>query len=257
MAEVVIQAQSTLFDRRGNTYQYKRYRMTPALENLLGAALIDSRLPANLAAAEQQALLALLQQNSEIIPGGLTLFDIQDLDPTLFPGAATLQAIYEKDPFSDEYEDETEALYSRSFAVARSAAQTGPVNIRGGTARQGFELAELGTLQSINRFREVWQNQLAMAQLVLQASQIANAAEAERRNSQLRAQQQQAATEQGRTLQTLGAAEQVFRNRENAVRTAAAGVEFFGIPEMETAEVIQGQGFQGGVTTGFGMTTWR
>jgi len=257
MADVVIQAQSTLFNRQGITRQSKGYLLPAPLAPYIAASFLHSYVPDSLRDAAQIALQLLLAQNSQIIPGGLTLFDIQDIDPTLFPGASALESIYQQDPFSSDYETETNSLYERAYSVARAAAQSGPTNIRGGTARQALELAELGVQMSNSRFREIWQNQLAMCQVVIQATQVANASEEARRNSQLKAQQQQAATEQGRVVQTLGAAEQITRDREQHLRALAASAEFLGLPNMATEETLQGEGFQGGVTTGFGMSYWR
>ena len=91
-------------------------------------------------------------------------------------GLDELATIYGLGPLDTTFEDSTNALYTRSYAVARAAAQSGPVNVRGGTARTGFELAELDTQFSINRYKEVWQNQVAWAGVVLSAIERANTA---------------------------------------------------------------------------------
>jgi len=258
MADVVIQAQSTLFNRQGLTTQTKFYQGSPTLAALMGNVALNTQIGLGLISAEQVALLQVLAQNSQVIPGGLTLFNIQnDSDPKLFTGASELQSLYELDPFSTDYETKTTDLYTRSYAIARAAAQSGPTNVRGGTARMGFELAELDTKMSINRFREVWQNQLAVAQVVVEAVRTANIAESERRNALLKAQQQQAATEQGRAVQTLQAAEQLNNDIATQVRALALCGEFLTTPQMVTSEALQGEGFQAGATTAFGMSTWR
>lgn len=258
MADVVIQAQSTNFARQGETWQWKGYTLPSSLAAYIQYLYSYTAMASSLFSTELAALYGLMIQNSQIIPGGLTLYDIQNLDPTLFTGAADLQAIYQQDPFSTEYETSTQALYDRAYLTARNAAQSGPSNIRGGTARMGFELAELDSLQSNNRFREIWQNQLAMAEIVVKAIQVANAVESEIRNEQLKAQQLQAATEQGRVTQTLAAAEQLGRDKELHLRSLAAGGEFLSLPYMKTSEALQGEGpGQGSITTSFGMTAWR
>lgn len=258
MADVVVQAQSTQFQRQGTTLQTKNYNLsTGNLLSYMISAFQNAVVAGTLSSVEQAMLQQLLGQDSEIIPGGLTLFDIQSINPDLFLGSADLQQIYQKDPFSTEYETNTADLYNRIYAIARSVAQSGPTNVRGGTARQGFELADLDTQQSINRFREIWQNQLAMAGLVIHAAQVAASMSTARYDLQLKAQQQQAATEQGRVMQTLSAAEQLTRERESFIRACALGGEFTSLPTMTTQENLEGQGFQAGVNTAFGMTSWR
>ncbi len=258
MADVVIQAQSTNFNRQGTTQQFKAYNLPVAVASYLQYLYTNSSVSGTVTAAEQSALYALLLQNSEVIPGGLTLYNIQALSPTVFDGSAELLAIIQQDPFSTTYETSTQAVYDRAYLTARNAAQSGPTNIRGGTARQAFELAELDTLQSINRFREIWQNQLAVANLVERAVQLFNAVAAETRNEQLKAQQLQAATEQGRVVQTLSAAEMVAKDKDLHLRALAGSAEFLGVPQMLTQEALQGEGVgQGATLTSFGMTAWR
>lgn len=258
MSDVIIQAQSTLFNRAGLTQQYKGLFSAPTtLIPSVVALYSNNVIGSQISLAEQAALYALLTQNSEIIPGGLTLYNIQALNASLFPAAENLQALYRLDPFDTTYETSTQALYDRAYATARAAAQSGPTNVRGGTARQGFELAELDTQFSINRFREVWENQVKIAQVVIAAASLANQAESQRRGDQLRAQQQQAATEQGRVMQTLSAAECLERDKEASARSLALAGEIAGGTQMTTIETLAGQGFQSGVNTSFGMSNWR
>lgn len=254
--DVIIQAQSTTFERQGLTTQEKGYFLPNQLIGALTTEYVAAPAGANLT-AEQTALFNLLTQDSEIIPGGLTLFNIQSLIDSLFTAQPNLQELWSLDPFANTYETNTADLYNRQYLTARSTAQSGPTNVRGGTARQGFELAELGTMQAISRFREIWQNQIAVSQIVLAAIKMQNDVETERRREKLQAQQQQAATEQGRVMQTLSAAEQLDRDRLTHIRGMSAGGEFLGAPSMATLESLVGQGMQGAVTTGFGMSTWR
>ena len=121
----------------------------------------------------------------------------------------------------------------------------------------GFELAELDTQQAINRFREIWQNQIAVAQVVTQAAVAFNTIAAARRAAMLQAQQQQAGTEQGRVVQSLGAAEQLSRLRQDHVKGFTGTCEYLGVSQMLTNEDMEGRGFQGGTTTAFGSSYWR
>ena len=115
MADVVIQSQSTLFRRTGDTKQYKYYTLPTTLVTNLLNAQDNSFTSAEQNAASHAALYALLVQNSEIIPGGLTLYNIQALNPALFLAAGELESIYTLDPFSTTYETNTNAAYTRSY----------------------------------------------------------------------------------------------------------------------------------------------
>lgn len=254
---VNVQAQSTEFSRQGISFQSKGYVLPSALISVMAAAYLAANQWTGLTSRESTFLASLLSQDQTCIPGGMTLQTAQDLQWTAFPGSAELQAIWQQDPFSSAFETSTEAAYTRAYAVARSAAMSGPTNVRGGTARQGFELAELDTQFSIQRFEAIWKNKLAVAQIVAGAVKIANDIEAERRASSLSAQKAQAATEQGRVQQMLAACEATQRMASDSVRTSAMGGEFLGQPQMITDESLQGQGFQQGVQTSFGASYFR
>jgi hypothetical protein len=259
MAEnIIIQAQSTQFERRGNTRQVKEYFLPFNLRSYLSFAYAYTGVGLNLSAAEQNYLYKLLTQDTQVLPGGCTLRDVQEIVEDVFPGAAELQAIYRRDPYSDEYETNTAAQYDRQYATARAAAQSGPTNVRGGTVRVAFETAELGTQMALNRFREIWQNQMTMAQIVIGAIGVANQIGGERRRARLQSVQLQAATEQGRVVQGLGASEQLSKLRNDHQRAMAAGSEFLGAPVMNTVEDLAGQGSgQSATMTSFGASYWR
>jgi hypothetical protein len=249
--DVIIQAQDTTFQRAGLTDQRRGYFLPG------GVSLQYPLLSGTIFNIEQVLLAALMGQDPSCLPGGLTLFNIQNINPELFNGAAELQQIWQKDPFSTEYEDETTDLYNRQYETARSAAISGPSNVRGATARQGFELADLDSQQALNRFREIWQNQLSLAQIVIAAIQAHNTIANSRRDVQLKAQQLQAGTEQGRVVQSLAAAEQLSRVRSDHLRGFSAGAEFLGVAQMTTNESLTGRGQQGAVSTAFGTSYWR
>jgi hypothetical protein len=257
MADTVIQATDTTFARQGFSVQQKGYLLPGTVNSALTNAIVNSGVGGGLLGQVFSSLLGISGQNTEIIPGGLSLYNIHALSPSTFQGSGDLQAIWQRDPWGTEYETETEELYERSFAVARAAAQSGPSNVRGGTARQAIELAELDTLQSITRFREVWQTQLAMAQIVTQAVEVHNRIETDYWRLQLNAQQLQAGTEQGKAQQVIAACEVVNKFQDSNTRNLAAGAEFFGVPLMRTDESLRGVGFQSGVQTSFGMSSWR
>ncbi len=255
--EIVVQAQSTAFQRSGNTFHRKGYTFPGDLATLISNAYYNSSINQAFATAERGMLYNLFLQDPTVIPGGLTLKNIQSLFPSAFNGAPDLQLLYQKDPFSNEFETSTKALYERTYEKARAAAQSGPQNVRGATARQAFELAALDVEMANNRFLQIWQAQVAIAQLVITAVQAAAQAEAERWRLQLQAQQQQAATEQGRVVQGLSASENATAMRQAHTRLLGAGVQFLGQEQMGIEEELQGEGSQGSAQTTFGMSYWR
>lgn len=233
---VVIEAQSTAFARVGETFQTIQ-RTNPSAPFLVPLSFG-------------------VWGNVALIPGGVTLYDVQAQDPTLFYGAGTLYNLYNIDPFGTDYENETNDLYTRSFAIARAAILSGPANVRGGTARQAFELAEFSTLMSINRFKEIWQNQLAAWKLVLESAQVANASAAEINRERLQAQQQQAATENAQRQAAIESA-RIYNDFNRMLIENYTAQSNFSLTTMKTEESFTGQGTQGPIVTSFGSSSYR
>lgn len=255
--EITVQAQSTAFRREGITQHRKGFVFPSGLGTLISDSAFNSSVSGTFATGERAFLYSLLTQDPTVIPGGITLKNIQSLFPWAFNGAENLQSIYQRDPFSSEFEEETRALYERSYSKARAVAQSGPTNVRGGTARQAFELAALDTELSNNRFREIWQAQMAISQVVIAAVQAAGQVEQDRWRLQLQAQQQQAATEQGRVVQGLSASESATAMRASHERLISSGIQYLGQEQMEIEESLEGEGRQGSAATQFGTTYWR
>jgi hypothetical protein len=250
---VNVDAMDTSFSRSGTTNQQRQPSGSWPSSNVT-SALSDWVVTQPEATSEQTALNALLKQSSTVFDTKAFLSSVLGL-PQSALATVNLSDIYTLDPFGNTYEVNTLALYTRQYLIARAAAQSGPTNVRGGTARQGFELAELDTLMAINQFREIWQNQVKVAQVVVEAASAADAAWEQLIKLQLEAQKQQAATEQGLVMQTLAAAEQLTKDKEVYLRAISLQADANGY--MVTSELLTGHGFQGGTNTGFGMSTWR
>lgn len=257
MADVVIQAQSTLFHRDGHQLQ-NRYNELPSLfPDFMDWTVTTTPVPLDSVTKEYTELTTLVNQNPTVIGGGTTLFNVQNTKISDLPGQNTLLSIYSQDPFSVEYENETEALYERSFDIARARSRSGPANVRGGTARTAFESAELDLQMSLNRFKEIWQNQVTVSQMVTSAVQVASAAQAQLRSAWLQSQQQQAATEHGKAQEKLAAADQLNKDRESHLKACSLVAEVRGKPHMDSFEYYDGWGFQGATNTGFGYAIQR
>ncbi len=147
-------------------------------------------------------------------------------------------------PFSTDWESSTRDLYNRVFTKARAEAQSGPENVRGGTARQGFELADVDTQQSLNRFKEVREQELKESGMVQEATRIANTIEAMRRGTQMQAQGQRQAGESQRTAQSLEASAATQRARANNAANLQMAGDMLGKPRSTTTDNLVGEGNQ-------------
>ena len=236
--------QSSNFSRVGTSQQERQYALPANLSQLIEQAFLGSQVSSTLSANETAALQGLLARVIGDVPGLSTLQGIQGLDPTTFSGSNALQTIAARNPYSQDYENSTRDLYQRSFDTARAGAQSGPGNVRGGQARAGFDMADVGTQESINRFREIRGQQDKEAGVVQGAVGLANTIEGMRRGSQMQATGQRMAGEQGRGEQTLGAAGQVGRLRGNNTQNLNMAGEFLGKPKQITTDNLSGEGQQ-------------
>ncbi len=235
---------NTAFQRRGTTAQERSYSLPADLASLIQANYQYSPITSAMQGAEGQFLLSLLSRDNTAVPGQSLLSSIESIDPTSFIGSTSLSNIVNRNPYAANYEQSTADLYNRSFGQARAAAMSGPGNVRGGQARTGMELADLGTNQSLNRFREIRGQQDKEAGIVEDAVKLSQMIESMRRGSQLQAQQQQQQGELGRTGQGLESSGAIARQRmQNTSNLQMAG-EFLGKPRQTTAEDISGEGQQ-------------
>jgi len=244
---------NTAFDRSGTSTTQKQFALPSdlgtALSNLYNAPAVSS----NLSNLDTTFLSGLLQRNASQMPGASTLDTFSTLDPTTGVGRSALETMIAQNPYGSDYETNTQDLYERSFDKARAAAQSGPANVRGGTARQGFELAELGTALSQNRFRDIKQQQRQDAGVVGEATQIANAIEASRRGISIGAIQQRNAGEATRNQQGLDASGRVAGNRQVNLGNLALAADVLGSPKTTQTDNLTGQGQQ--VQSQFGWST--
>ena len=247
MAEINIIGGDTSFRRTGTSQQARAYSLPGALASLIASNYGDTRLSPTVGTAEQNFLLNLFNRSAGVIPGGLVLKNIYDTDPTAFSGSPELAKMIARDPYATDYEDSTKDLYERSFDKAKSAVQSGPSNVRGATARQGFALSDLGTQESLNRFREIRGQQDKEAGIVQQAVQISNLIENARRGAHLQAQNQQSGAESARTREALGATTGTGAIRKMHLGALATGGEFVGVPRATVLENLVGRGSQTGI----------
>ena len=241
---------STRFSREGTTVGEKSYSLPADLAALIQQSYTGSQVPAATSSAEQSLLQALLGQSTSVIPGLSQLQSIMGIDPQNFSGLSALTNMAARNPYSSDYESGVGALYDRSFSKGRALAQSGPGNVRGGTARQGFELGESDALQGMNKFREVRGQQDKEAGVVQQAVQTMNAIEGMRRGNVMQAQGQNMGGELGRKGSAMSAAGGVNDLRRANAGNVTLASEMLGKPKTTCIENLKGRGSQGASSAG-------
>lgn len=250
---------STAFQRQGSTNTGQTFQLPAWLSTLIQGATQQGQIPGGVGENEWQFITGLLQQDPSQGFGTSALNQILGIDPVNFNGAPALDNIMARNPYSQDYETATKGLYDRQFEIGRANAQSGPANVRGGQARVGFDLADTGTQQSLNRFREVRQQSNQEAGIVEQAVHMGNVIESMRRSSQLGAQGQGQASQHMRTQESTEGAGVVERSKATNAAYLQLASELLGTKEQQVNENLTGKGQQiqsssGGMSgSGFGV----
>lgn len=235
---------STAFSRRGTTNVQKSFTLPSDLSALISQMYQGSQLPSATTGNESNLLNTLLTQSSTGVPGLSTLQEAQGIDPLNYSGLSGLSNMAARNPYSSDYESAVGSLYDRMFSKGRALAQSGPANVRGGTARQGFELAELDANVGRHKFQDIRQQQDKEAGVVQQAIQMMNAIENMRRGSRLQGQGQQMAGEHSRKQESLQAASGVNAIRGANNQNVALASDLLGTPKQTTTDNVRGRGQQ-------------
>jgi len=243
---------NTRFTREGTSQTQKDYTLPNDLSSILQLLYQSGQISPTTSSNELNLLNQMLTRSTTSLPGLASLQSIQGIDPTSFTGQSSLNNMAERNPYSSDYESAVGALYDRSFAKGRAMAQSGPTNVRGGTARQGFEMAELSGDQARNKFREVRGQQDKEAGVVQGAVQLMNTIESMRRGSQMQAQQQNMAGETARSGQSLQAAGGVNDLRRANASTVGLAGEMLGKPRQVTTDNLRGRGSQSASSSNWG-----
>ena len=238
------QSSSTAFQRQGATNTGQTFQLPAWLSSLIQQSTEGGTLPAGMVDNDWQLITSLLQQDPSQGYGVSQLNQILGIDPTNFNGAPQLDNIIARNPYSQDYENATKGLYDRQFEIARANAQSGPANVRGGQARVGFDLADVGTQQSLNRFREIRNQSDKEAGIVEQAVHMGNVIESMRRSSQMQAQGLGEGSQHARTQESLGASGQVTQKRAANAALLQQAAELLGTKEQQVNENLTGKGQQ-------------
>jgi hypothetical protein len=244
---------STAFSRRGTSETARTYDLPSDLAALIRQGFQTSSPQPALSDSQAQLLTALLTRDNTLVPGRSALDSIINLDPTGYTGEGALRTMSARNPYSNDYENAIGSLYDRQFATARSLAQSGPLNVRGGTARQGFELGELGAQNAFNKFREVRGQQDREAGVVQGAVQLLNTIEGLRRGSVMQGQQQRMAGESARTGEGIQSSSQLAALRQNNLGHLQLAGDMLGSPKNLTTDNLAGRGNQVQNTSNWGV----
>lgn len=235
---------STAFSRQGTTNTGQTFQLPTWLSALIQQSTGQGALPQGVVDSDWSLLSGLLNQSPDQGYGTSALDQILNLDPTTFNGGDQLNNIMARNPYSTDYETATKGLYDRQFEIARSNAQSGPANVRGGQARTGFDLADVGTQQALNRFQQVRDQSNKEAGIVEQAVHLGNTIEGMRRGQVMGAQGQGQQMENQRTGQSLAASGQVSKARATNAALLQQAAELLGVKEQQVSENLQGKGQQ-------------
>lgn len=243
---------SSKFSRTGTSTVGKEFTLPSDLAALVQQAYQGSAIDPGTGQNFLNLLNQLMTQNPEQVPGMGTLDEVSHMDPGNFENRSSLDTIALRNPYSQDYETAIGALYDRMFTKGRSLAQSGPTNVRGGTARQGFELAELDANIGRNKFKDIREQQDKEAGVVTDAVRTAEAIEGMRRDSKLRGQSQHMAGVSARKGEALGAAGQVGNTRQTHSAHLALAGDMLGKPKQVTKDNVTGRGNQVTQATNWG-----
>lgn len=243
---------STKFSRTGTSETQKDYTLPSDLAALIQQAYLGSQITPATTSSEQNLLQTILSGSLDSIPGLSALQGIWGIDPVNYSGLSSLMAMSQRNPYSTDYETGVGALFDRQFGKGRALAQSGPMNVRGGTARQGFELGEADAQNSMNKFREVRGQQDREAGVVQDAVRTMNTIEGMRRGSAMQAQQQNMAGELGRKSAALNAQSGVDSMRRSNAGNIGLAAEFLGRPKQRVTDDLKGRGSQSASSSNWG-----
>lgn len=243
---------STEFQRQGTSEQQKQYQLPADLAALIESNYKTSRIPSSLTDSEVSFLQGLFTLVQSAIPGLSVLSQNQGINPTTFGGSSTLSSIAGQNPYSTDWENQTQGAYERTFDIARAKAASGPENVRGGQARAAYELSDTNTAASLNRFREVNDQQRATSGVVTDAIRTAQAIENARRGTAMTAQAQEVNSGNAWRSQGLQASGQLTPLRANSLGQMTMASEFLSSPKLVTSDNLSGKGNQSHFNWGAG-----
>ena len=241
----------TSFSRTGTSQQDMATILPTFLSQLLNTNAGDSQPDAAMAAAQKAFLSTLLSRNQDSTPGRTTLDSNMAIDPMTFGGSSTLSTIAQRNPYSSQFEADTEAAFQQRSADALAQVQSGHEAVRGGQSRSGIAQGVMSTRLGQERGQEVRNAQMQDANIVGGAINSLNAIEGGRRGIQLGAQNQLGGQSIGRTGAGLDASRSVDSARTQHSAALDLASRLLGQRSNLVTDNLSGRGNQG--TSSWGL----
>ena len=241
----------TSFSRTGTSQQDMATILPTLLSNLLSTNASDSAPDPAMAASQRTFLSSLLNRDQNATPGRSTLDNTMAIDPTTFGGSPTLASIVGRNPYSTQFENDTESAFHQRSADALAQVQTGHEAVRGGQSRSGIAQGVMATRLGQDRGQEIRNAQSQDAGIVTGATQLTNMIEAARRGLQVGAQGQLGNQSVARTATTVDAARSVDSARGQHSAALDLASRLLGSRSNLVTDNLSGKGNQG--TSSWGL----
>jgi hypothetical protein len=171
----------TSFARTGTSVSQRQKSIPTFLTDLLTKKATSAAVPDSMTTSQNSFLSGLLGQTADNVPGKSVWDSLKGIDPESYTGKATLTQTATQDPYSDNYEANTEAKFRDTVDNALSRVQTGPDNVRGGQARTALTKGDAIERMSLDRATDLRRAQTETATLATSAAQVMAAIEQGRR----------------------------------------------------------------------------
>lgn len=241
----------TSFSRTGTSQQDMSNILPALLSSLLGTNSTDSQPDAAMAASQKAFLSSLLSRNQDSTPGRAVLDSNMAIDPTTFGGSPTLQSIAGRNPYSTQFESDTESAFQQRSADAMAQVQSGHEAVRGGQSRSGIAQGVMATRLGQDRGQEIRSAQTQDAGIVGGAINSLNAIEGGRRGIQLGSQGALGGQSIGRTGAGLDASRLVDSARTQHSAALDLASRYLGQRSNLVTDNLAGKGNQG--TSSWGL----
>lgn len=236
--------QQSNFARKGTSDNAISYALPSFLQDLISGNASSTASDPALASKQTNLLSSLMTKSPDALPGANVLSDNMAIAPTSFTGASTLEKISARDPFSTQFENDTQAAYEQRASDAMSMAATGPDAVRGGNARTGVAQGVLADRLAQGRGDEVRKAQLQDSGVVQGASQLFSQIEQARRGTAVGAQGQKAGQVLTQDQNALGAAKQVDQRKIANLAALQMASDMLGTKKGVTKDDMSGAGNQ-------------
>lgn len=238
-------SQDSKFARQGTSENAANYQGLPAyLTDLIGDNARSTDNDPALSPLQTSLFSDLMTRTPSDLPGVGTLDSNMAISPTSFTGSSTLSTIAARDPYSSQFETDTQDAYEQRASDAMAQAATGPDAVRGGSARTGIAQGVMADRLAQGRGEEVRKAQTQDAGIVGMAGQMFNQIEGQRRGVQLGSQQQKAEQSLQQDDNALGAARVVDNRKVSNLGALQLASDLLGTKKGLSTDNLTGKGAQ-------------